>query len=106
MRLYVEHCGRAIFLGLTAADRNQLAEKIGYVFQVECPDCGVYHSYTVKEVYAKRGPTSTAAGAIMGGLIGLLGGPLGMLIGGLGGTAWGARTDQEEDRRVDMFSRS
>ena len=109
MRLYVEqcnNCNRRIYLNITALDRSQLANRIGYSFEIQCPHCRNYSYHTVDEVLAEPGPSATPAGAILGGLIGLIGGPLGMLIGGGLGTLWGANADEEERRKVNRFNRS
>lgn len=106
MRLYVTHCDRRIYLGISASDRYQLAESVGTRFRVQCPRCGGYYDYSVDEVVAEPESGAAPGGAILGGLIGLIGGPLGMLIGGGVGTLWGAKADQDEERKANRFNRS
>ncbi len=109
MRLFIRgcnHCRRRIYLGIIAPTRNKLADRFGYSFEIVCPHCQNYSHHNINEVFAEQGPPATPAGAILGGLVGLIGGPLGMLIGGGLGTLWGANADEEERRRVNRFNRS
>ena len=108
MRLFIRgcnHCRNRIYLSIITQTRDQLANRIGYSFQILCPHCRNYSYYDVNEVFAEPGPPATPAGAILGGLVGLIGGPLGMLIGGGLGALWGASADDEEGRRVNTFNR-
>ncbi len=107
MRIYIEechYCHRRIYLNVFASTRTELANKIGYSFQVQCPLCGNYSVYTVDNVFAEMGQSSVPGGAILGGLIGLVGGPLGALIGGAIGSTLGANADEDEKRRVLRFN--
>jgi hypothetical protein len=110
MRLFVgrcNHCQERIYLPIAAPSRDQLAHQIGdYSFKIECPRCHNHSSYEVKEVSADPSPSSTPAGAILGGLVGLIGGPAGMLVGASLGTLWGAGEDEEEKKKVIRFNRS
>ena len=66
------------------------------------------YNYNLSEVYAEPETeiTNTAAGAVIGGLVGLLGGPLGLLIGaGLGGVV-GNSSDTSEAQRARIFNSS
>lgn len=108
MRLFIRECNscrKRIYLTVIAHSREQLAGRIGYEFKVRCPHCGNYSNYDVNDVFAEPGPPAAPAGAILGGLIGLIGGPFGMLAGGGLGTLWGARADDEERKRVNRFNR-
>ena len=85
MRLFIRrcnHCGRRIYLSIIASSREQLADRITYSFEIQCPHCRNYSYHTVEDVFAEIGASSVPPGAILGGLIGLVGGPLGALIGG------------------------
>lgn len=109
MRLFIRgcnNCQRPIYLNVVEPTRGQLANRIGYYFQVECPHCRGDVQHSVNDVFAEPDPPATPAGAIVGGVIGLIGGPIGMLIGGGLGTLWGANVDEEERRRVDRFNGS
>lgn len=110
MRLYIRecnHCKRRIYLSIIAPTRERLAGRIGYSFEIECPYCRKKFSYhRISEVFAEQGPPATPAGALLGGLIGLIGGPSGMIIGGTLGTLWGANADEEERKKVNRFNRS
>ena len=109
MRLYIRacnYCNRKFFLTIVRSNRSILANSLGYNFQVKCPYCGNFSYHNVNEVRAERGVLTTPAGAVVGGLIGLIGGPLGVLIGGGIGAMIGGKKDAEETRRVDRFNRS
>lgn len=110
MRLFIPRCrfcGRRIYLNVTASTRETLAERIGSSdFEIRCLHCGKDTSYTVNDVFAEQSVSAAPAGAIIGGLVGLIGGPLGMVIGGVLGTAWGANADEKEKRTVKRFNHS
>jgi hypothetical protein len=93
-------------LNVLAPTREELANRTGYSFKIQCPHCQKFSHHNIDEISAEHGPPATPAGAILGGLIGLIGGPLGMLIGGGLGTLWGASSDEEESKNVDIFNRS
>lgn len=79
MRLYIQQCkfcNNRIYLNITASSRNHLAERVGYRFEIRCPYCAKYTSYTVNDVFTEQSVPATPAGAIIGGLVGLIGGPL------------------------------
>jgi len=110
MRLFIrecKHCRNRIYLNVTASTRKHLAERIGgSEFEIQCSHCAQYTYYTINDVFAEQSVSATPAGAIIGGLVGLIGGPLGMLIGGVFGTLWGANADEKERRIVNRFNRS
>lgn len=109
MRLYVrrcENCDKKIYLNVFAPTREKLREKIGEPFKLKCNHCGYVGTYLVDDVFAEKGAPSLPAGAIIGGLIGLLGGPLGLIIGGGFGAFLGATADENEERLVNRFNRS
>jgi hypothetical protein len=109
MRLYVgqcNHCQERIYLAITAPSRDQLSEKIGHSFEIECPHCHSLSSCEVTDISAEPGPSSTPAGAILGGAVGLIGGPLGMVVGATLGTFWGADADEGDKKKVIRFNRS
>lgn len=109
MRLFIKkckNCGQKIYLNVFAHTREELRRKIGDPFEVKCNHCGHIDTYWADGVYAEEGPPSLPAGAIIGGLIGLLGGPLGLIIGGGLGALLGANADENEGRMVRGFNRS
>jgi DNA-directed RNA polymerase subunit RPC12/RpoP len=108
MRLYVKctSCDQKIYLNVIADTRDEWREKIGEHFLVECRHCDYKETYSVDDVYAEEGVSSAPAGAVLGGLIGLLGGPLGMILGGTFGALLGATTDENEKRGVRKFNDS
>ncbi|MEA2033506.1 MAG: hypothetical protein U9N41_07995 [Euryarchaeota archaeon] len=108
MRLFVEchHCHRRIYLGITAEGRNELIQRLGSSdFEVECPHCNYSDTYSVNEVFAVESNV-LPAGAIIGGLIGLLGGPIGLIIGSSAGALLGASADAEDQRKARLFNES
>ena len=110
MRLYVKckkDSSKKIYLSVYAETPKELIQKIGgYRFDIECPYCGEIHTYSINEVRAEKGPLSAVpAGAIIGGIIGLLGGPLGLLLGGGIGAWMGANADAAEEERVNRFNK-
>lgn len=107
MRLYIEdciYCHQRIYLNVTASTRVELANRIGYYFEVECPFCHHHQSYSVDRVFAESGQSNVPGVAILGGLIGLIAGPEGALLGGLIGSAIGAKADNEDRGRVQHFN--
>lgn len=107
MRLYIDdccYCHQRIYLNITAFTRTELANKIGYSFEVECPVCHNRAIYSVDRVFAESGQSSVPGGAILGGLIGLIAGPEGALLGGLIGSAVGANADEEDKKRAQRFN--
>ncbi|VUT27698.1 MAG: hypothetical protein SYNGOMJ08_00248 [Candidatus Syntrophoarchaeum sp. GoM_oil] len=107
MRLYVRcgHCGHRIYLNIVVGTRGELETHIGSrYFTISCSHCGINKTYSVHDVFAEVGQSSLPAGAILGGLIGLVGGPIGTLLGGTVGSILGASADEEEKKRVRRFN--
>ena len=101
MRLYVEdEYGNKIPLDISARTRRELANKIGRTFYIG------NKRYSVNNVYAEPDNNDTAAGAVIGGILGLLGGGLGVLIGGAAGGLIGGIRDNEEKDKVSQFNNS
>jgi len=101
MRLYVkDKFGKKIPLDISARTRRELANKIGKSFFIG------NNRYYVNNVYAEPDNNDTAAGTIIGGLIGLLGGGIGVLIGGVAGGLIGGIRDNDERDNVSRFNRS
>lgn len=101
MRLYVNTFAGKKYLNVTASTRAMLANIIGSNwFIVE----GI--TYDVNSVYAEGNDNNTAAGAILGGVIGLLGGPIGVLGGGILGGLIGNGSDSEDYQKVNLFNNS
>jgi hypothetical protein len=110
MKLFVDRCDSCqskIYLKNVAITRTDLRRQIGFEnFHLRCGTCQNEHIYSIYRVFAESEKTSTATGAVVGGLLGLLGGPVGLLIGGGLGAAIGGADDTEEQRRVDNFNES
>lgn len=109
MRLFVkkcENCHQKIYLNVFARTRKKLRLEIGESFEVKCNHCDYIGTYWVDDVWAEEGPPSLPAGAVIGGLIGLLGGPLGLIFGGGVGALLGANADENENRMVRRFNKS
>ena len=108
MQLYLHcpNCRRKIILRSVAKTRYQLASQWGRNFSLICPHCKFNGFYNVNNVYAEASPKSAAAGAIIGGLIGLIFGPEGALIGSAIGGAGGLAKDEDERRMVQQFNDS
>lgn len=107
MRLYVRcgHCGHRTYLNIVVDTRIELETRIGSrYFTMSCSHCGISETYSVNDVFAEVGQSSLPAGAILGGLIGLIGGPMGALVGGTVGSIVGASADEEEKKRVRRFN--
>lgn len=102
MKLYViNSINQKVYLNLVAPTRHALAYKIGNEFFNINGEV-----YSVWDVYAEGSSNSTAAGTVIGGLIGLLGGPIGLLTGGTIGALVGNNQDSEEKEKVNRFNRS
>src|SRR5580704_15671056 len=98
MKLYVWDGAnqQKVNLNLLASSRNELANLIGSQwFSLNG------RNFHVNNVIAEAETNSTAAGAVVGGLIGLLAGPIGILAGGLLGGAMGSEGDKAEVQRVN-----
>lgn len=102
MKLYVVNPNnQKVYLNLTAATRQGLANQIGgYNFYLG--DI----LYSVYDVWAENDSNSTATGAVVGGVVGALGGPVGILIGGLLGGLIGNGSDTDESSKVRRFNNS
>lgn len=103
MKLYVrskQNPKKKIYLRVSAKTRRQLAQKIGYHFQVN------RMPYSINEVYAESSSNDTAGGALIGGLIGLLGGGVGVALGGLAGGIIGKAKDDVDKKEINHFNRS
>ena len=62
--------------------------------------------YSINDVYAEADKSSTAIGAIFGGIIGALGGPIGAITGGTIGGLVGNSSDSKEEHDVYTFNKS
>lgn len=90
-----------IYLGVIAPTRAELSRLIGSTwFSMNG------FQYHVHEVVAESDDNNTTAGAIVGGLIGLLAGPAGVIIGGLLGGALGNESDKSEIAKISRFNNS
>ena len=102
MKLFIKNKqGVAIQLATIAPTRFELANLIGSQWFIVNNE-----TYHVNQVYAVTTSNKTAAGAIVGGLIGLLLGPEGLIIGGALGGVLGNSDDQTDIRRVKLFNQS
>jgi hypothetical protein len=102
MKLYVlNKINQKVYLNLTAATRQGLANQIGgrnfYLGD---------SLYSVNQVWAENDSNSTATGAVVGGVVGALGGPVGILIGGLLGGLFGNGSEEQETAQVKRFNQS
>jgi len=88
-----------IYLNLIASTRHELVNLIGSPwFNLNGQD------FHVNDVIAETNANNIAAGAIFGGLIGLLGGPIGILAGGLIGGMLGNEGDKGESQKVNYLN--
>ncbi len=110
MKLYIPHCdycSQRMNISVNASTRNELRYRFGGdEFNCTCGNCGNRGLYNVNRVFASAGSDGTPGGAIAGGLIGLLGGPIGLLIGGIVGGAIGNVSDNEDERKAEVFNSS
>lgn len=97
-------CGRKIYLDVHADSRRDLASAYGRSLRIRCPPCNRVDTYYVSDVSAEEGVSGVPAGAVIGGLIGLLGGPLGLIIGGSIGALVGGSSDLTEREKVRRFN--
>ena len=102
MKLFViDNNETKIYLRKIANTRFELANKIGGTkFTLRG------RRYSVNDVKAEAESSDTAAGAILGGLIGLIGGPIGVLTGTTIGGLIGNSSESEENKQVRTFNRS
>lgn len=104
MKLFVKNksTGQKIYLSEIAPNRAALALAIG------SPEFTLFDgNYHVNEVTAEATFNSTAAGGVLGGLIGSAIEPgFGTLIGGAIGGLFGNRIYSEDLRQVNLFNKS
>lgn len=107
MRLFVicKSCGRKTYLNIYANSRRDLIRRYGKYLTIRCPACNHENRYHVGEVFAEEGVSKVPAGAIVGGLVGLLGGPPGVIFGGGIGALIGGTADATEKERVRRFNK-
>lgn len=102
MRLYVvNNRNQKVYIDVIAPTRAILANRIGNEFFNINGEV-----YSVWDVYAEVNSNSTAAGTVIGGLIGLIGGPIGLLTGGTIGALVGNTQDSTDKEKVNQFNRS
>ena len=106
MKLFVNcaACREKIYLTFDnhIHDRNNISPS----FSVICSNCGTKEIFANRSVIAEENGLDAPAGAILGGLIGLVLGPEGGLIGaGLGSLA-GANAKENDNKAVRRFNRS
>lgn len=103
MKLYVlsKVDGKKIYLKAIARSRTELAKKYGKsILKIRGKQ------YSVNEVYAEKESSDTAAGALVGSILGILGGPIGFLIGGATGGLIGNSSESKEIEAVKHFNNS
>ena len=102
MRLYVlnkRNPREKIYLKIEASTRWELKNKLrNSYFTLNKV------SYNVNEVFAESGTNSTATGAVLGGMIGLIGGPWGVAAGVTAGSLLGKQEDSRDDIKVRKFN--
>lgn len=101
MKLFITTgAGEKIYLRLIAATRSELATQIGSPwFTIND------RTYHVRDVKAETS-NSTATGAVVGGMIGILLGPVGIIGGSLIGGLLGNESDKGETQAVNYFNSS
>jgi hypothetical protein len=102
MKLYVKDAnGNKIYIRHIARSRPILAGKLGArTFSVNG------RRYTVNDVVAENDGTKTTAGAVIGGLFGLLFGPVGVISGGTIGGLIGSTNDVNDENQAKEFNNS
>lgn len=101
MKLFINTQRGKKYLNGIASTRGALANKIGSNWFIIDGA-----TYSVDEVYAEEDDNSTAAGAVIGGLIGLLAGPVGVIGGGVLGGLIGSESDNKDNQKVKFFNNS
>lgn len=102
MKLFVHGPGnQKVYLSVTALSREQLMHQLGSKrFQV------MGNIYNINQVFAEVSDDNISAGALVGGLIGILGGGAGILLGSAVGGLIGNESDNIEKERVLLFNSS
>jgi uncharacterized protein YcfJ len=93
--------GQQLILSYIATSRSQLPA----TFHLQNAACGHVHTFTRFQVQAESTPGATGAGAILGGLVGLLGGPIGAILGVLAGGGIGSNAERADREAADRFNR-
>jgi len=103
MKLYISNniSNQKIYLNMLASTREELAYLIGSPWFFMNGE-----QYHVHNVVAESESNNTVAGAIVGGLIGLVTGSAGILIGAAIGGALGSGGDKSEAEKVKYFNNS
>ena len=103
MRLFVRSGSHKLYLTIVAPTRSELAQRLGS----EWFTMGEHsHTFHVSNVEAEASASNVPAGAVVGGLIGLLAGPLGLLTGSIVGGAIGNNSDRNEIAQIQRFNNS
>ena len=103
MKLFTKckNCGYKIFINQPAKIRQELPNN----FAITCSNCKHHEDYFSFDVIAESGLT-TAAGVVLGGLLGLaLGGP-GAIVGALLGGILGKTSQDNDEKNVKRFNDS
>lgn len=102
MKLYIKDPnGNRIYIRHIAPSRPVLAQKLG------ARDFSLQgRRYTVNDVIAENDGTKTTAGAVIGGILGLIFGPVGVIGGGAIGGLIGNTSDTNEENQANEFNKS
>lgn len=102
MKLFViDSNNQKIYIRKVARTRYELSKKIGDTkFVIKG------RKYTVNQVKAETDNSDTAAGVIIGGIIGIIAGPIGVIAGGTIGGLIGNSSESEEEKQVRNFNKS
>lgn len=110
MRLFVKckNCSQKIILSVQSSSRGELRRIIGSeTFYIKCNSCNCSNIlYSTSDVFAENEKSTLVAGAVIGGIVGLLGGPIGAIISGSIGAAIGGINDSDENSKVKNFNNS
>lgn len=106
LRLFVycknPSCRSKFYISSHAKIREQLLSN----FYLTCPICHQILVYYPKDVFAESSEISTAGGALLGGLVGLLLGGIGAIFGTLVGGILGGTREKRDAEAVAEFNNS
>lgn len=99
-------CHKKMTLDVVTQSRQQLANVRGVSFNAACPYCNNQSHYHVNSIRAESSYQKAAgAGAVIGGVLGILAGPIGIFIGAAAGGLGGGGIRLTDKNEVDFFNR-